>query len=352
MKIGELAQRLRVSTRTLRHYEAIGLLVPDHVDASSGHRSYGFSQLERGIRIEQLKAAGLALPDIRSVLDGATDLAVALAGHRAELSAAVRAQQRRLAHLDALAHAGRLLETTVVALAGVDVVAVHLSTEAEDLGPAIRRGIQRLRRRLSLEAPGTAWTFAARFPLDPAPAVAVKVAAMTAAPVGATPLATTRWEPERAVQATFVGHHGLLPLAYDAALTAVHTGDLQPTGTVRETYLGLGAAATTLVTVGVTSQHSAPGTAGVVPGSTADHGTPLAASTTSESPPPGHVRASRRGPVASGDSAPDRVSRASPRWRRAARSALVKGAPCQSAQRSRRRIPAMRAIRSSSAGHT
>jgi len=75
-----------------------------------------------------------------------------------------------------------------------------------------------------------------------------------------------------------VGHHSLLPLAYDAALTAVDTGDLRPTSTARETYVGPGTTATTLVAVGVTVQHSAPGTAGVVPGSTADGGTPLAAS--------------------------------------------------------------------------
>ena len=33
MKVKEVADLVRISVRTLHHYDAIGLLVPDHMDA-------------------------------------------------------------------------------------------------------------------------------------------------------------------------------------------------------------------------------------------------------------------------------------------------------------------------------
>ena len=38
--IGDFAQLGRVSVRMLRHYDAVGLLLPAHVDPSSGYRYY------------------------------------------------------------------------------------------------------------------------------------------------------------------------------------------------------------------------------------------------------------------------------------------------------------------------
>ena len=39
MTIGELARRLRVTPRTLRHYEELGLLRPQAVDDRTGYRT-------------------------------------------------------------------------------------------------------------------------------------------------------------------------------------------------------------------------------------------------------------------------------------------------------------------------
>jgi hypothetical protein len=49
--IGEFARHGRVSVRMLRHYDAIGLLRPAHVDPATGYRAYQAAQL-----------AGLNLP--------------------------------------------------------------------------------------------------------------------------------------------------------------------------------------------------------------------------------------------------------------------------------------------------
>lgn len=53
--IGEFASAGRVSVRMLRHYDALGLLRPAHVDAVTGYRLYGARQLSRLNRIVALK---------------------------------------------------------------------------------------------------------------------------------------------------------------------------------------------------------------------------------------------------------------------------------------------------------
>ena len=42
--IGEFARRGRISVRMLRHYDAMGLLAPAHVDEWTGRRAYEASQ--------------------------------------------------------------------------------------------------------------------------------------------------------------------------------------------------------------------------------------------------------------------------------------------------------------------
>jgi len=156
-----------VSARTLRHYEAVGLLgVPAH-ESRNGYRSYGAAELLRGVQIEQLKAAGLSLDEIRRVLDeGATAEAV-LANRRRELAAVVRRGQRRLTVLDALARPyADVARPSLTTSDRAQVVSERVTPAAGDLGPAVRTGIQRLRRQLKRVDPGGSWTFAARFPVD------------------------------------------------------------------------------------------------------------------------------------------------------------------------------------------
>jgi DNA-binding transcriptional MerR regulator len=66
MRIGELAERAGVTTRTVRYYEGLGLLP---VPARSGtHRTYGESDVARLRRIELLKRLGLSLDEVREVI--------------------------------------------------------------------------------------------------------------------------------------------------------------------------------------------------------------------------------------------------------------------------------------------
>src|SRR5690625_4307161 len=61
--ISEFGKQARVSVRTLRYYEEIGLLVPMRKN-SSGHRLYGLIELAKLQQIQSLKFLGYSLREI------------------------------------------------------------------------------------------------------------------------------------------------------------------------------------------------------------------------------------------------------------------------------------------------
>jgi DNA-binding transcriptional MerR regulator len=68
LRIGELALRAGVSTRTLRYYEELGLLAPSG-HSSGGARRYSEANAERLLRIRELQELmGLNLDEIRTIL--------------------------------------------------------------------------------------------------------------------------------------------------------------------------------------------------------------------------------------------------------------------------------------------
>ena len=89
--ISQVARISGVSARTLRHYDATGLLAPCSVGAN-GYRWYGRAQLLRLQRILVLRRLGLGLEQIGNILREQTDEATAL---RAQLSA-LEAERGRL----------------------------------------------------------------------------------------------------------------------------------------------------------------------------------------------------------------------------------------------------------------
>ena len=78
--IQEVAKLTGTTSRTLRHYDAIGLLAPTRV-GGNGYRRYDESALVRLQRILLLRDLGLALPQIAEVLDRETSEASALRTH-------------------------------------------------------------------------------------------------------------------------------------------------------------------------------------------------------------------------------------------------------------------------------
>ena len=82
--IKDLARATGVTSRTLRHYEQIGLLRPSRV-ASNGYRYYGDAEVSRLYRILSLRALELPLAAIRTALDDDTSLSAAIETHLALL---------------------------------------------------------------------------------------------------------------------------------------------------------------------------------------------------------------------------------------------------------------------------
>jgi DNA-binding transcriptional MerR regulator len=105
--IQEVARLTGVTSRTLRHYQAVGLLSPSRVGAN-GYRWYDEDALVRLQRILLLRELGLGLPQIAEVIDREASEAHALETHLAWL----RQEQDRLARQIAS------VENTITALRG------------------------------------------------------------------------------------------------------------------------------------------------------------------------------------------------------------------------------------------
>ncbi|MFF8260604.1 MerR family transcriptional regulator [Streptomyces virginiae] len=121
MRIGELAKRAGTSTRTLRYYEARGLLPARRAD--NGHRTYDEDDLRLLREIRTLQDFGFELEETRPFL------ACLRAGHPAGDScpASLAVYRRKLAELDDLI--GRLADVR-------DQVARQLAGAEEAAGEA------------------------------------------------------------------------------------------------------------------------------------------------------------------------------------------------------------------------
>ncbi|GAB3651505.1 MerR family transcriptional regulator [Glycomyces tarimensis] len=96
----DVSKMAGVSARTLRHYDAIGLLEP----AETGHgglRRYGHAELLRLQQILLLRRLGLALATIGEILDGGLDTIEALRRHADQLAEERRRLDRLAASVDA-----------------------------------------------------------------------------------------------------------------------------------------------------------------------------------------------------------------------------------------------------------
>jgi DNA-binding transcriptional MerR regulator len=105
--IGDFARHGRVSVRMLRHYDAIGLLTPAHVDPVTGYRSYAAQQLSRLNRIVALKDLGFTLEQVQSILDDKVDVAELrgmLRLRQADLLSQITTDTARLAQVEARLH--------------------------------------------------------------------------------------------------------------------------------------------------------------------------------------------------------------------------------------------------------
>lgn len=105
MRIGELADLVGVSTRTIRHYHHVGVL-PEPARAGNGYREYGLADAVHLVRARRLTDLGLSLSEVADVLSGDRnrELDEILAEIEADLTrreADFRAQRERVTALRA-----------------------------------------------------------------------------------------------------------------------------------------------------------------------------------------------------------------------------------------------------------
>jgi DNA-binding transcriptional MerR regulator len=68
ISIGEFARRSRLSVKSLRLYDELGVLAPARVDQASGYRYYDVGQLANARLIAMLRQLEFPLPEIRELL--------------------------------------------------------------------------------------------------------------------------------------------------------------------------------------------------------------------------------------------------------------------------------------------
>ena len=109
MRIGEVARACGVTTRTLRYWQEVGLLVPGG-QREGGERLYTDSDVGRVVRIKELQdLLGFSLSEIREVLDTEDVLDKLRSAYKASarpehqyriISRAIEANDALLARLD------------------------------------------------------------------------------------------------------------------------------------------------------------------------------------------------------------------------------------------------------------
>lgn len=120
-QIGEVATRVGLSQRTIRHYDDLGIIKPS-ARTAGGFRLYTESDVQRFLLIKPFKSLGVGLEDARAltgaldVLEGTSStseereharsslerISRLIAERRAELEEALGASVRTVTHIDAL----------------------------------------------------------------------------------------------------------------------------------------------------------------------------------------------------------------------------------------------------------
>lgn len=100
MLIGEVSRRSGVSTRMLRHYDAVGLVKPTG-RTSGGYREYSTDDIRRLFQVESLRTLGMSLNEAKRALDepdfAPADLVGELIRHT---KARIAAEEELLANLE------------------------------------------------------------------------------------------------------------------------------------------------------------------------------------------------------------------------------------------------------------
>ena len=122
--IGDMARLFHLSVSSIRHYESIGLITPEHVDPATGYRYYSPRQFELFNTIRYLRALDMPLDEIADFLHGRE--VDRIEEKLCRQKAVVAEKQRELARIERKidAQLQRLRDAQSAALGSIEVVRV------------------------------------------------------------------------------------------------------------------------------------------------------------------------------------------------------------------------------------
>lgn len=97
--ISRFAALTGLSPKTLRYYDQIGVLSPEHTDDANGYRYYSVSQIHLGVQVRRWRQLGLPLDELRQMIDQPTHAKEVLLRHEHRLKAEIEHRQHALTHL-------------------------------------------------------------------------------------------------------------------------------------------------------------------------------------------------------------------------------------------------------------
>lgn len=144
LTVGQLARIYNVSSKTIRHYDAVGLFKPEKIGNDNNYRFYSAEQLPELRRILILRAMGLGIEVIielkaNGTLDDAEKLTLILLEHADGLRDEI-AQQQRLLHsvqrmVDQISRSGGMfMEPRVVKKKAIRVVGMEWNNRSSEGG--------------------------------------------------------------------------------------------------------------------------------------------------------------------------------------------------------------------------
>ncbi|WP_070120096.1 MerR family transcriptional regulator [Bacillus marinisedimentorum] len=102
ISIGMFSKMNKVTVKTLRHYDDIGLLKPARVDDFTGYRYYSTDQLVQMNKIMSMKQLGFTLKEMKQVLDGEMQAEDILLEKEREALKRIKIERERLAKIQSI----------------------------------------------------------------------------------------------------------------------------------------------------------------------------------------------------------------------------------------------------------
>lgn len=166
--IGQLARLLGITTRTLRHYDAIGLFAPARIAPDTGYRYYSATQIAPLERILQLRRLAVPLEQIQALcaqglLEDAPGFTAFLRQHRTCLQAEIAERSLLLKELEHFiadiekGHPMTHLSYTLVDLPAFEITGLSVVCEDPSPIPGLWDQLNPRCKEITGQAPGGAW---------------------------------------------------------------------------------------------------------------------------------------------------------------------------------------------------